>query len=465
MHRNPVIIALFVVAFASGCALTPDYERPELELPDTWHEPTDAGASMANLPWWDLYKDENLRELIEQSLEGNQDLAEALARVEEARKQLIFVRADQFPFLDIFGSLGRGRSSQVVIPGAGTNDSFSIGGELSFEIDIWRKFSRASEGARADLLGTEAAYRNVKISLVATVASTYFLLRDLDARLAISRRTAAGRRDSLGIIRARFEKGTVAELDVNQAEIQLSIAEAAEAGFERGVVQTQNALRSLLGTFPGPVARGQSLEEQSVLPEVPPGLGADLLQRRPDIVAAEQALIAETARVGVAEGMRWPSLTLTGSLGAVAEELTDLNTNEAKAWNIAAGVFAPVFNSGQLKAQASAQRARAEQALQQYHGVLRQAFREVEDSLVAVRTFRAEHGARARQVVAARNAARLSRARYDAGLVDYLEVLDTERTLFSSELDESSARQQALSAVSQLYKALGGGWVSPPVTP
>ena len=198
---------------------------------------------------------------------------------------------------------------------------------------------------------------------------------------------------------------------------------------------------------------------------MPPGLGSELLQRRPDLVAAEQALVAETARIGVAEALRWPSLTLSGSIAAVAEDLSDLNTNEAKAWNIAAGIFQPIFNSGQLKAQAGAQRARTEQAMYAFEFALRQAFREVEDSLVAVRTFREEHAARARQVVSARNAARLSRARYDAGIVDYLEVLDSDRSLFSSELDESATRQQALSAVVQLYKALGGGWTEVARTP
>ncbi len=464
-ERWSLVPTLAGLAVLSGCALTPDYERPPIDLPDTWEEPVDAGASIANLPWWEVYRDPALRALIEQSLDANQDLATALAAVEEARRELIFVRADQFPFLDAFGAAGRGRQSQVFFPGTGTNDNFRIDGQVSFEVDLWRKLSRATEGARADLLATEASYRNVKLSLVASVASTYFLLRDLDERLAISERTAEGRRGSLDIIRARFEGGTVPELDVNQAEIQLAIAEAAVATFQRRVTQTRNALRALIGAYPGPIERGAELDQLRVLPEIPPGLRAELLERRPDVVAAEHALHAETARIGVAEAMRWPSLSLTGSLGAVADELTDLNTNEAKAWNIAAGVFAPVFNSGQLKAQAGAQRERTEQALQQYQGALRQAFREVEDALVAVRTLREEHAARERQVNAARNAVRLSRARYDAGLVDYLEVLDTERTLFSSELDESATLQAALSAIAQLYKALGGGWEDPDPTP
>lgn len=457
--RTGWIACLFVVSM--GCALTPDYERPELGLPDEWIEAPPPGESIANLPWWEVYGDEKLRALIETSLAQNQNLATALARIAEARAQLTVVRADQFPFLDAFGGASRSRQSGFVAPGVGTNNLFEIAGSISFEVDLWRKFSRATEGARADLLATEAAYRNVTLSLVATVASTYFFLRDVDERLAIARRTVESRRDSLEIIRARFEKGTVPELDVNQAEIELAIAEVAAASFERSVRQTENALRVLGGEFPGAVERGLSIEEQTILPEVPAGLTSELLERRPDLVTAEQALIAETARIGVAEALRWPSISLTGSLGTVANELSDLNSSDAKVWNLAAGVFAPIFNSGQLKAQAQAQRARAEQALRQYEAALRQAFREVEDALVAVRTYRVEHAVRTRQVMAARNAARLSRARYNAGVVDYLEVLDTERTLFASELDESSTRQQALSAVVQLYQALGGGWTQP----
>ena len=355
-------------------------------------------------------------------------------------------------------------ASDVLVPGATTRDNFQVAGDLSFEIDLWRKLSRATEASRADLLSTEATHRNVTISLVAEVASSYFLLRDLDARLAIAERTAEGRSGSLEIIRARFEKGTVSELDVNQAEIELAIAEAAMASFERAVAQTEHALRILMGRNPGPIPRGLSLEEQALPPEVPAGLPSELLQRRPDVVAAEERLAAETARIGVAEALRYPSFTLTGTLGLISDELSELNSGEAKAWNAAGGIFQPLFNSGRLKAQAQAQRARTEQVLEDYEATIQQAFREVEDALVGVRTFRAEHAARSRQVAASRNAARLSRARYDGGVVDYLEVLDTERTLFSSELDESAARQQALAAVVQLYKALGGGW-TPPAPP
>lgn len=451
--------------FAAGCALTPDYERPPLEVPATFEQAEVSGESIANLPWWDLFQDPQLRAYIDIALVENKDLAEALARIDEARNFVTVVRADQFPFVDGAGSAGRGKPSEALVPDATTSDEYAIAGILSFEVDLWRKFARATEAARAELLASEAAYRNVTISLVADVASAYFALRDVDERLEISRRTVRTRQDSLGIIRARFEKGTVPELDVNQAEIELATAEVAVSAFERSAVQVANVLRILLGRNPGPVERGLSLYEQVLPPEVPAGLPSELLQRRPDVVAAEEALIAETARIGVAEALRYPSLSLTGSLGVAADSF-DVDAN-VRAWSIAAGLFAPIWNSGQLKAQAEAQRAFTEQVLQRYAATLLQAFRETEDALVAVRTLREEHGARKRQVVAARNAARLSRARYDGGVVDYLEVLESERSLFSSELDESNTLSQSLIAVVQLYKALGGGWnpPEPPGTP
>jgi len=449
-----VLSTIGLLALLGGCALTPDYERAQVRPPEAWRQSDVEGESIANLPWWELYEDRALQALVLAALDRNRDLAVAMARMEESRHLVTFTMADQYPFLTGGVSGSRGQ----FLPGRGVRNAFNVGASLSFEVDLWRKFARATEGAQSDLLSSEATYRNVTILLVSSVATTYLQLRDLDARLATSERTAVGRRESLRIITARFDKGTVAEIDVNQAQIQLAIAEAAVASFGRQVVQLENALRVLIGAYPGAIPRGASLASQQLPPDVPAGLPSELLERRPDVVAAEQILIAETARIGVAEALRYPSITLTGSVSAIASELTDINTNEAKAWDIAAGVFQPIFNSGQLRAQARAQHERAEQAFHAYVEALQIAFREVEDSLVAVRAFREEHAARARQVVAARNAARLSRARYDAGVVDYLEVLDTERTLFEAELDESATRQASLVSVVQLYKALGGGW-------
>jgi hypothetical protein len=274
----------------------------------------------------------------------------------------------------------------------------------------------------------------------------------------VSERTLKTRLDSLVIIQARFDKGTVPELDVYQAQIEVSVAETAIASFQRQIVQTQNALRILLGRNPGPVTRGDALASQTFPPAVPTGLPSELLQRRPDVVQAEANLMAATATVGVAEALRYPSISLTGSFGAESTDLSDLNSGDAETWGFGANLFAPIFNSGQLKAQAEAARERAKQAALVYEGTLQQSFREVEDALVSVRTYNVENQAQARRAFAARNAARLSRARYDGGVVDYLEVLDTERTLFNAELAQSETLQLYYNAIVRLYGALGGGW-------
>jgi multidrug efflux system outer membrane protein len=284
------------------------------------------------------------------------------------------------------------------------------------------------------------------------------LLRDLDQRLVISRNTLTTRTESLRIIQAKFDKGVVPELDVNQAQVEVALAETAIATFQRQVVQTENALRILLGRNPGPVERGEPLVEQKFPPDVPAGLPSELLQRRPDVVQAEALLQAATARIGVAEALRYPSLFLTGRLGVESTDLSDLNSSDARSWNIGANLLAPIFNSGQLKAQAEAARAEAEQSLLIYERTLQQAFREVEDALVSIRTYRDEYEAQTRRVVAARNAARLSRARYDGGVVDYLEVLDSERARFDSELAQSATLRLYFASIVQLYTALGGGW-------
>jgi multidrug efflux system outer membrane protein len=453
---------LLLVLVASGCKLTPDYERPELDAPESWIRSSDSRESIANLKWWEVYEDEALLKLIERALEENRNLAVALARMEEARYLVTFTRAEQFPFLDVFGSAGRGRQSQEVVPNAKTENTFQVGANLSFEVDLWRKYARGTEAARADLLASEWAYRSVTISLVADVASTYLLLRDYDSRLEISMRTAEGRRDRLDIIEARFEKGTVPQLDVNQAEVQLAIADASVAQFERLVAQTEHALRVLLGQYPGGIERGVAIAVGDWPLEVPAGLPSELLKRRPDVVEAEQRLSAETARIGVAQAMRFPALSLTAQVSVIAEDLTDLNSTDAGQWNAMAGIFQPIFNAGKLKAQMKAQRARAEQTLNAYIGTLQNAFREVEDSLVGVASWRRELDARNRQVTAASNAVRLSQARYDGGVVDYLEVLDSERALFNAELQQSVANRSTLTTFVTLYKALGGGWSEEP---
>ena len=447
-----------VIFYVAGCTLGPDYERPDLDIPFDYEEPIQSGDSIANLKWWELFEDPQLQELIEVALSENKDLGIALSRIEEAYAALTITRSDQFPTIDASGAGGRGKQSEDINPNARTDYNFLASLDLFYEIDFWGKLRRATEAQRAELLATEASYRNIIISLVADVASLYFLLRDLDEQLLISKRTYKARLDSLAIIQARFDKGTVPELDVNQAEIEAYIAEVAIASFERQVVQAENALRVLLGRNPGPVKRGLKLDEQPIPPIVPTGLPSELLQRRPDLIEAEEQLHAQTARIGVAEALRYPSFTLTGSFGYESTDLSDLLDSDSESWNLFGNIFQPIFNAGELRARVDVEIARTEQAVLFYEQTFQRSLRDVEDALVAIRTYKNEYSARSRQVTSARNAARLSRARYDSGFVDYLEVLDTERTLFNAELSESDALQQYINSIVQLYKALGGGW-------
>ena len=452
------LLILLLVPLIVSCTLTPDYERPELEIPEEYVEPRPSGESVANLDWWELFQDEQLQLLIRTALDENKDLGIALSRIQEARLTVSVVRADQFPFLNLGGFFGREKQSREIFPGADANDRFTVGGDLTYQVDLWGQYSRATEAARADLLATESAYRAVTITLVSEVAGSYLLLRDLDKRLEVSERTLKTRQDSLAIIQARFDKGIVPELDVYQAQIEVAVAETAIASFQRQIVQTQNALRILLGSNPGPVTRGDELTAQMFPPAVPAGLPAELLQRRPDVVQAEANLMSATATVGVAEALRYPSISLTGTFGFESSDLSDLNSGDAETWGFGANLFAPIFNSGQLKAQAEATRERARQAMLFYESTLQQSFREVEDALVAVRTYNVENKSQARRAAAARSAAKLSRARYDGGVVDFLEVLDTERTLFNAELAQSETLQLYYNAIVRLYAALGGGW-------
>jgi len=450
-----------MLAALSGCAMGPDYQRPEVDTPEAYVQSVEAGESLANTPWWDLFQDPALQSLIRIALEQNQDLGIAAARIDEFRAVLGVTRADQFPSVDVGATAGRARGSDKVFPGnlvSGTFDDYRLSADVFFEVDLFGKLRRATEAARAQLLATEEARRSVTISLVASVASSYMLLRDLDAQLEISRRTAQAREASLKIIQARFDKGTVPRIDLNQAQVELADASATVSASERAVTQTEHALSLLLGRNPGPVVRGLPLQQQAMPPDIPAGLPSELLQRRPDVLSSEALLAAQTARIGVAQAARWPSLSLTGALGFESGSLSDLTASGSDFWNLGAGLFAPVFNAGRNRNRVEIERALTEQALLGYQQTVLRAFAEVEDALVAVRTYRDEHAARSRQVEAARSAALLSRARYDGGVTSYLEVLDTERSLFSAELTESQTLRLYFDAVIRLYKALGGGW-------
>lgn len=456
------LATIAIAVLLASCVVGPDYEQPEIETPEQFRQRISIGASISNTPWWQLFEDAQLERLIIIALEESKDLAIATARLDETRARLGFVRADQFPRLDGVADASRGNQLAQFLPGVGIQNNYVLAAELSFEVDLFGRLRRSTEAARAELLASEDARTTVLISLIADVAGTYFLLRDLDERHEISARTLKTRRKSTQLVRARFDKGTVPKIDVNQAEIQEAQAAVELAVFERQVIQAENLLNILLGRNPGPVVRGASIEDQVMLPEVPAGLPSELLERRPDVRAAEQLLAAQTARIGVAEALRFPSLSLTATAGYASTELSQLTDSNLQIWNIGANFVAPLFNAGQNKRRVEIEIARTEQLLNEYELTVLQAFREVEDALASIRTLRDESAARELQVRAARSAAFLSRARYFGGVTSYLEVLDTERSLFDAELAASAVRRAQLVAIVDLYKALGGGWVPEP---
>lgn len=446
----------------SACSLAPTFDATrDPHLPEmAQFEGTGApGESFATIGWWDFFQDEDLKRLITATLKDNRSLQLSAARVTESRALIGFVRADQFPFLDISATaqradLGNARGA------SGPFNDFGTFGNLSFEVDLWGRYQNATEAQRHVLLSSEYAHRTVTLSLVAQAAQLYFSLVDLDNRLKISERTITNRADATKLIRARFDKGIIPQLDVNQAEIEEADAHITRASLQRERRIVENALQALQGQTRGSIIRGNSLHESFKSPSIPLGVPAALLSRRPDVQAAEEDVRAEYARIGVAEAQRLPSLSLVGSLGLRSSDSSEFFENDALSWDAGGGIFSPLLNYGKNIARVEAQTARAEQALRRYEETVIRAVQEVEDAVASIETYNDEYQARRSQRKAAQNAARLSRARYNDGVAPYLEVLDIERSLFDAELGESVTYQRYLSSIVQLYKALGGGWSS-----
>ena len=472
--RKATSILLVALLLSTACAMGPDYKRPDLSPPQAFLEAVPPGESVANMPWWELFKDEKLQELIRIALKENKDILTSAARIQEARAALGYTKADQWPSL---GYMARGSRSELYSPnflyplaprhmpayGTVTTNDVIVAADASFQVDLWGRLRRSTESSRAQLAASEAAYRTVTITLVSDVATTYLLMRQIDAQLKIATGTLASRRDSTKLIEARFQAGLVPLLDVNQAQMLEASAATTLSSLERGQAQTEHALSFLLGRNPSAIPRGQALAEQVFPPDVPAGLPSELLERRPDIRTAEENLHAQMALIGVTKALMLPNLSLTGAYGHESLELTGYPSGSGDFWSLAAGLIGPIFQFGKNKSRVEIQKAKTEEALQTYEKSVLNAFREVEDALVAVRTYRDEYAAVVKDVEAARSASKLSHARYDAGYSNYLEVLDTDRILFSSELQAAEVLQQRYAAVIGLYKALGGGWPAEPV--
>jgi multidrug efflux system outer membrane protein len=459
MRSTGVLVTiLLALTMISGCTLGPDFVPPDMTAPKAYRTEIMPAASADDLQWWSLFDDPVLYELVTTALDNNKDVLIAVSRIAEARASLGFTRADQFPRLDIDGGANRG-TFQGGARSEDTNYFAYIGGVLSWEIDFWGKFRRATESSQAALLASEYGLRTVQLALVSEVASTYYLLLDYYQRLAISKATLQSRLESLRIVALRFEKGTVPEIDLNQSQIQKEIAAEAIPLFERLIAQTENALSVLLGQNPSAIPKGAELNQQVLPPEIPAGIPADVLARRPDVAEAMYTLQAQTAQIGVAEALRLPAVNLTGFLGAATSEISNIES-DGGVWSVGGSLLGPIYDFGKNQRRVEIEEERTKQALYQYEKTVLTAFREVDDALVEIETLKRQTEAIQRRLKAAANANFLSKERYDKGVTSYLEVLDTERTLFDVELANSELRQQLFAAYVRLYKALGGGWIT-----
>lgn len=458
MRTYAVVLASVLLA---SCAMGPDYERPKTETEDRFRmaEGSPDMPSLANLSWWELLRDERLQELIRIALVENKDLQRAVATVEEFQARALIAKSDFLPGVTASGNApGFGRKTIFRFPGFANPFNYYLQGNLSWELDIWGRIRRSNEAARADLLSKEENRRAVVLQLVSGVAEAYFNLLQFDAQLDIAKRTLQSWEESVRIAQARLKQGMTSRLDTDQFEAERANAAARAAELERQMVQAENQLSVLLGRKPFVIPRGKPLNDQLVPPDVPAGLPSDLLQRRPDLLDAEQQLAAATARIGMAKADRFPKITLTGLLGVASPQLSQLFTDPASYAVAGAGFTGPLLNSQFLGFQQEVAEAQAKESLAQYQQTILVAFREVDDALVAVRTARTQSNAQQQQVTALQSALHLAELRYKGGLANYLDVLVARRNLFEAELALTGTRRLHLVSVVQLYKALGGGW-------
>ncbi|MXX10525.1 MAG: efflux transporter outer membrane subunit [Nitrospira sp. SB0677_bin_15] len=475
--RVRVLLLSLWTFIVGGCALGPDYERPPVMQPDSFRMQQGESleeVSLADLGWWELFQDENLQALIRKALVENKDVRIAVARVREARAQLAATGADQFPRIDGNGSIQRNQPAgaqvrQFGFPGGAftppATNQFRATMDLSFELDFWGRLRRATEAAQADLLARESTRRTVVLTLVSDLATAYFELQELDAELEAARRTLKTRQEALDLIRLRKLVGQRSTLDIRRAEQEVARARAVIPDLERQIGQKEHQLSLLMGRNPARILRGVSLRDQPLPPEVPAGLPSALLERRPDIVEAEQKLVAANARIGVAKAAFFPQISLTGNFGAQSLQFSELFVGASRVWQFGPTLTVPLFDAGRNLANLEVSQAQREQAVIAYEKTIQQAFREVEDALLAHQKIREIRTERERTVGLSREAVELAQLEYLNGQASYLEVLTAQREALNAETALAQTQRNHLLAVVQLYKSLGGGWTAQPVSP
>ena len=446
----------------SACAVGPDYQRPKIESPGEWRIDYPKAAEVANTKWWRQFGDPALDQLIETALRENLDVQAAAARVDQFLGALSTTRSQFFPQFGYSGEASRNRASQVgpaAIPG--TNPSYSLyqaSLNASWQIDLFGRVRRQSEAAQAQVYASEQGRRGVILSLVTTTATNYIVLRSLDRQLEIARNTARNYADTKDLFQLRFKGGVVSEVELAQIESQYQLALATIPSLEQQIAAQENLISVLLGRNPGAIPRGKSIDEL-VPPAIPAGLPSELLERRPDVLQAEQNLVAVNANIGVAKSLYFPSISLTGLFGSLSTAAGDFLTGPARTWTVAADLAGPIFTFGAISGQVRTAEAAQQEAMLFYRSTILNAFRDTNDALVGSTKKREESEAQARRVRALRDYARLARLRFDNGVSSYVEVLIAENDLFSAELTAVSTQADRYTQLINVYKAIGGGWV------
>jgi multidrug efflux system outer membrane protein len=457
--------ALLTVAIGfalGGCSLAPTYQRPEVPIPARWETDIQTANDLANTTWWNQFRDPVLDNLIQTALQENKDVQIAAARVEEYMGRYGVTRSEQFPQIGANAAGARtrvGESEDDVSLIENPVNTFRVDLGVSFELDLWGKLRNATEAARAQLLATEEVKRTVILTLVSQLANSYVQLLDLDRQLVVTRETLGTRSESVRINGLRFKAGLTSELDYQQAVAEYQSAAVQVPRLERLIAQQENAISLLLGRNPGKIARGVTLD-QLALPQVPGGLPSELLERRPDIRQAEQELIAANALIGVAKAAFFPNISLTGFFGTASSDLSDLFKGPSQTWQFAGQLLQPIFTGGALTGQLQVAEAVQQQALLNYQQVIQKAFAEVDDSLIAISKLREQLKDQAAQVNALQRNVDLAMLRYQNGYSDYLTVVDAERNLYTAQLQYVQDQGLLFTSLVNLYKALGGGWVT-----
>jgi multidrug efflux system outer membrane protein len=417
------------------------------------------------MQWFDLYKDDVLKTIIKRTLDSNRNMLAAAARIDASRSQTAAIKANLYPQLNYAAQGGAASAGSeaakvagVALPGSIQGGYIGAFGQLNWELDLWGKVRRQTRSAYAQFLANVDIRNGLEVSLVGEAATQYFILRDLDNRLAIAKQTVASRQERLRIITERFDKGYVSELDKLMAIEQLTLATTQVPTLQRQIIQTENALRLLMAMGPGTIDRGLSNFEQSLSPTIPVGLPSELLERRPDIRSAEESLQAQFEQIGVAQANRFPSISLTGLLGFASPQLSTLVSSNGLVSTGFGTVLGPIFNFNQNKRLVEVQQKKTQEIYYQYQQTVLSAFGDVDNALAQYKTLVEEYTQLEIQVEAAQKALALSSARYDAGYTSYLEVTILENDLFNAQLQQSVTLQQKLNAIVGLYKALGGGW-------